>query len=200
MAAFNPDDTIGVYRIVRLLGKGAMGAVYEVVHTQLGVHYALKSFTLEDGHTDILKDKFLAEGRVLARLHHPNVVRVFDLNFDEATQTPYFVMDLVVYKDGSPHTLADVEVSDLDEEFVLRWFTELASALDYIHAQGIVHRDIKLNNVLLSADKQVILSDFGVLRLFSDRLRNEVRASTTMVTEARNSRLIMGTHGYMAPV
>ena len=45
MAEFNPDDTIGVYRIVRLLGKGAMGAVYEVVHTQLGVHYALKSFT-----------------------------------------------------------------------------------------------------------------------------------------------------------
>ena len=199
MAEFNPDDTIGVYRIVRLLGKGAMGAVYEVVHTQLGVHYALKSFTLEDGHIDILKDKFLAEGRVLARLHHPNVVRVFDLNFDETTQTPYFVMDLVAYKDGSPHTLADVEVSDLDEEFVLGWFTELASALDYIHAQGIVHRDIKLNNVLVSADKHVILSDFGVLRLFSDRLRNEVRASTTMVTEARNSRLIMGTHGYMAP-
>ena len=199
MAAFNPDDTIGVYRIVRLLGKGAMGAVYEVVHTQLGVHYALKSFTLEDGHIDILKDKFLAEGRVLARLHHPNVVRVFDLNFDEATQTPYFVMDLVAYKDGSPHTLADVEVSDLDEEFVLRWFTELASALDYIHAQGIVHRDIKLNNVLLSADKRVILSDFGVLRLFSDRLRNEVRASTTMAAEATNSRLVMGTRGYMAP-
>ncbi len=199
MAEFNPDDTIGVYRIVRLLGKGAMGAVYEVVHTQLGVHYALKSFTLEDGHTDILKDKFLAEGRVLARLHHPNVVRVFDLNFDEATQTPYFVMDLVAYKDGSPHTLADVEVSDLDEEFVFGWFTELASALDYIHAEGIVHRDIKLSNVLLSADKHVILSDFGVLRFFSDRLRNEVRASTTMVTEARNSRLIMGTHGYMAP-
>lgn len=199
MAAFNPEDTIGVYRIVRLLGKGAMGAVYEVVHTQLGVHYALKSFTLEDGHIDILKEKFLAEGRVLARLHHPNVVRVFDLNFDEATQTPYFVMDLVVYKDGSPHTLADVEVSDLDEEFVLRWFTELASALDYIHAQGIVHRDIKLNNVLLSADKRVILSDFGVLRLFSDRLRNEVRASTTMAAEATNSRLVMGTRGYMAP-
>ena len=199
MAEFNPDDTIGVYRIIRLLGKGAMGAVYEVVHTQLGVHYALKSFTLKDGHIDILKEKFLAEGRVLARLHHPNVVRVFDLNFDEATQTPYFVMDLVVYKDGSPHTLADVEVSDLDEEFVFQWFTELASALDYIHAQGIVHRDIKLNNILLSADKHVILSDFGVLRLFSDRLRNEVRASTTMAAEVTNSRLVMGTRGYMAP-
>ena len=192
-------DTIGVYRIVRLLGKGAMGAVYEVVHTQLGVHYALKSFTLEDGHVDVLKEKFLAEGRILARLQHPNVIRVFDLNFDEATKTPYFVMDLVCYKDGSPHTLADIEVSDLDEEFVRQWFTELASAIDYIHAQGIVHRDIKLNNVLLTADKHVILSDFGVSRLFSDSLRREVRATTTMVAEAKNSRLVMGTRGYMAP-
>lgn len=193
------SDTIGVYRIVRLLGKGAMGAVYEVVHTQLGVHYALKTFTFEGGHFDVLKDKFLAEGRVLARLHHPHVVRVFDLNFDEATRTPYFVMDLVLYKDGSPHTLADVDVADLEEEYIRRWFAELASAIDYIHAQGIVHRDIKLNNVLLTSDRHVVLSDFGVSRLFSDRLRREVRASTTMVTEAKNSCLVLGTRGYMAP-
>ena len=52
MAKFNPDDIIGTYRVVRLLGKGAMGAVYEVVHTQLGTHYALKSFMLEKGHVE----------------------------------------------------------------------------------------------------------------------------------------------------
>ena len=199
MGEINIDDTIGVYRIVRRLGKGAMGAVYEVVHTQLGVHYALKSFTFEGGHFDVLKDKFLAEGRVLARLHHPHVVRVFDLNFDEATRTPYFVMDLVLYKDGAPHTLADVDVADLEEGYIRRWFTELASAIDYIHAQGIVHRDIKLNNVLLTADGHVVLSDFGVSRLFSDRLRREVRASTTMVTNAKDACLVLGTRGYMAP-
>lgn len=199
MTEFNPDDTIGVYRIVRLLGKGAMGAVYEVVHTQLGVHYALKSFTLEGRHVDVLKEKFLAEGRVLARLHNPHVVRVFDLNFDEATRTPYFVMDLVLYKDGSPHTLSDVDEADLDEGFVRQWFAELASALDYIHAQGIVHRDVKLSNVLLTTDKHVVLSDFGVSRLFSDGLRREVKGATTIVAETNNSRLVMGTHGYMAP-
>ena len=199
MAALNPDDTIGVYRIVRLLGKGAMGAVYEVVHTQLGVHYALKSFTLEDGHIDILKDKFLAEGRVLARLHHPNVVRVFDLNFDETTRTPYFVMDLVLDKNDTPRTLSDVAGDGLEEETVHQWFTELASAIDYIHAQGIVHRDIKPGNVLLTGDGHVVLSDFGVSRLFSDTLRHEVKAATTMVTEAKDACLIMGTHGSMAP-
>ena len=176
-----------------------MGAVYEVVHTQLGTHCALKSFTLEKGHVDILKGKFLAEGRVLARLHHPHVIRVFDLNFDEATKTPYFVMDLVLGKSGAPRTLSDVAGEDLEEETVRRWFTELASAIDYIHAQGIVHRDIKPGNVLLTGDGHVVLSDFGVSRLFSDTLRHEVKAATTMVTEAKDAHLIMGTHGSMAP-
>ncbi|MBR6733434.1 MAG: serine/threonine protein kinase [Kiritimatiellae bacterium] len=199
MAEFGPDDEIGAYRVVRLLGKGAMGAVYEVVHGQLGVHYALKSFTPKKGHVDVLKEKFLSEGRVLARQRHPNVIRVFDLDFDDATQTPYFVMDLVLGADGAPRTLSDAAGEGLEEETVRSWFTELASAIDYIHAQGIVHRDIKPGNVLLTDDGSVVLSDFGVSRLFSDSLRREVHAAATMVAEATGSRLVMGTHGCMAP-
>ena len=177
-----------------------MGAVYEVEHTQLGVHYALKAFTLESGHVDVLKNKFLTEGKVLARLHDQHLVHVFDLNFDEATGTPYFVMDLVLYDDGSPRTLSDVSTEELDEDYVLQWFTELASVIDYIHEQGIVHRDIKLGNVLLSSDGHVVLSDFGISRLFSERLRSDVKAVNTMVSEAATSaRLMMGTQGYMAP-
>ena len=61
-------EQIGVYRIVRPLGQGGMGAVYEVVHEKLGVHYALKTFTLDHGHVDLLKERFLAEGRILAAL------------------------------------------------------------------------------------------------------------------------------------
>jgi len=177
-----------------------MGAVYEVEHTQLGVHYALKAFTLEDGHVDVLKNKFLTEGKVLARLHDPHLVRVFDLNFDEATGTPYFVMELVLSDDGSTRTLSDVRTDELDEDCVLKWFTELASVIDYIHEQGIVHRDIKLGNVILSSDGHVVLSDFGISRLFSERLRSDVKAVNTMVSEAVTSaRLMMGTQGYMAP-
>ena len=195
-----PGQIIGAYRIIRLLGQGGMGAVYEVEHTQLGVHYALKAFTLESGHVDVLKNKFLTEGKVLARLHDPHLVHVFDLNFDEATGTPYFVMDLVLYEDGSPRTLSGVSTEELDEDYVLQWFTELASVVDYIHEQGIVHRDIKLGNVLLSSDGHVVLSDFGVSRLFSERLRSDVKAVNTMVSEAVTSaRLMMGTQGYMAP-
>lgn len=177
-----------------------MGAVYEVEHTQLGVHYALKAFTLESGHVDVLKNKFLTEGKVLARLHDPHLVHVFDLNFDEATGTPYFVMELVLSDDGSPRTLADIRTDELDEDCVLQWFAELAAVIDYIHEQGIVHRDIKLGNVLLSSDGHVVLSDFGISRLFSERLRSDVKAVNTMVTEAVTStRLMMGTQGYMAP-
>ena len=197
---FDAGQTIGSYRIIRLLGQGGMGSVYEVEHTQLGVHYALKAFTLEDGHVDVLKNKFLTEGKVLARLHDPHLVRVFDLNFDEATGTPYFVMELVLSEDGSPHSLAEVRTDELDEDCVLQWFTELASVIDYIHEEGIVHRDIKLGNVLLSSDGHVVLSDFGISRLFSERLRSDVKAVNTMVTEAVTSaHLMMGTQGYMAP-
>ena len=197
---FEPGQKIGAYRIVRLLGQGGMGSVYEVEHTQLGVHYALKAFTLEGGHVDVLKNKFLTEGKVLARLHDPHLVRVFDLNFDEATGTPYFVMELVLSEDGKPRTLSDVNTAELDEDSVLQWFAELASVVDYIHREGVIHRDIKLGNVLLSSDGHVVLSDFGVSRLFSERLRYDVKAVNTMVSEATTvARLVMGTQGYMAP-
>ena len=197
---FEPGQQIGAYRIIRLLGEGGMGAVYEVEHTQLGVHYALKAFTPEAGHVDVLKNKFLTEGKVLARLHDQHLVHVFDLNFDEATGTPYFVMELVLSDDDSPRTLSDVRTDELDEDCALQWFAELAAVIDYIHEQGIVHRDIKLGNVLLSSDGHVVLSDFGISRLFSERLRSDVKAVNTMVTEAVTStRLMMGTQGYMAP-
>ena len=191
---------IGAYRIIRLLGEGGMGAVYEVEHEQLGVRYALKSFTLENGHVDVLKNKFLAEGKILARLHDPHLVRVFDLSFDETTGTPYFVMDLVLSEDGRPHTLLDVKTEELDEDCILGWFAELASAIDYIHEQGIVHRDIKLGNVLLSSSGHVVLSDFGISRIFSERLRSDVKAVNTIASDATTAdHLVMGTRGYMAP-
>ena len=196
------NDEIGPYRIVRALGQGGMGAVYEVEHIKLGVHYALKTFTLDHGHVDLFRKRFLAEGKVLARLSHPNIARVFDLDIVEGDELAFFVMDLVHYKDGESYTLADIEVGGADEEHLVRWFAQLASAIDYIHGVGIVHRDIKLNNILLNDKGGVTLSDFGISKFEGERIRSEVNVSRTMVSMADGTvtgNLVMGTEGYMAP-
>ena len=202
MHELNPGFVVASYRVLRELGKGGMGAVYEVEHVTLRVHYALKTFVLESGHTELFRNRFLAEGRLLARMSHPNLVRVFDLAYDEENDLLYYVMDLVLYKDGEAHTLADIEEGSADEEHLVRWFGELCRALAYVHAQGIVHRDIKLNNILLAPDKHVVLSDFGISKILGDKLRTDLDVSRTMVettAAATGSKLIMGTKGYMAP-
>ena len=201
---FSPGQNIGgAYRVVHRLGMGAAGTVYEVEHEPTGGKFALKAFTPRRGDLLLLKKKFLAEAKLLARLDAPNIVKVRDSGIDDTTKLPYFVMDEVVYKDGYPHTLEDVDTSDLDEGFVKMWFEDLAAALDYIHQMGIVHRDIKCSNVLLRPDKHVMLSDFGISKIFSDRLARELQVTRTYAAgERRNAsktKFVMGTAGYMAP-
>lgn len=197
---FSPGYKIGAYTVVRPLGQGGMGDVYEVEHERLGTRYALKVLTAGESCDGLLKNKFLAEGKLLARLKDPRVVRVFDLNIDERSQLPYFVMDLVLAGDAEPCSLADVEPEGLDEDRIFGWFRDLAVALDYVHAQGVVHRDVKLENVLLGESDRAVLSDFGISRFFGEAMRQEVDAVKTMASKAvTGSRLILGTRGYMAP-
>ena len=200
---FEAGCQIGVYRVIRPLGKGGMGAVYEVEHKNLGVHYALKLFSVpEGGHSEDLRQRFISEGKVLARLDHPNIARVIDLDYDEYSASVYYVMELVHYKDGESYTLADLELGGADTEHLVRWFGQLASALDYIHSKGIIHRDIKLNNILLNDKGGVVLTDFGISKFNAGDLRNEIGVESTMVTTAEGRRpgnYIMGTEGYMAP-
>ena len=194
-------SVIGNYRVVAMLGQGGMGTVYEVEHLELGTHYALKTFTFDPNHeaSGALKRKFLEEGRLLARLKHPNLTHVFDLGFEEKTQMPYFVMDLVTYEDGDTYTVEDIDLSDIDEELVYKWFKQLASALDYIHGEGIVHRDIKPGNLLVDKDLNVILTDFGISRIFGAKIKSEVDATRTVVTKTGRGKLVLGTIQYIAP-
>ena len=197
---FEPGQKIGSYRILRRLGQGGMGAVYEVEHEQLGVHYAMKTFTLEEGHVELFRKRFSAEGKILARLNHPNLVRVIDLDIDENIGTLYFIMDLVLYEDGETHTLADIKPGGADEEQIFEWFRQMCDALAYVHSNGIVHRDIKLNNILRASDRRVVLSDFGISKVSNEKMRSDVDVTKTMVTGmATGEHLVMGTPGYIAP-
>ena len=193
-------DQIGNYRIVRRIGVGGMGEVYEVEHLALGTRYALKTFVLESGDAAFLRERFLAEGRALARIEHPNVARVFDLGVmpDGAA---YFVMGRVLVANGEPRTLADISPDEFTDSDRLRWMESIASALDCIHAEGIVHRDVKASNILLNAKNDAVLVDFGISRYEHGRIKREIGVEKTVVAGDEESarRLVMGTGGYLAP-
>ena len=178
-----------------------MGRVFEVEPSEGSRHLALKAFSLDHGNREFLKKRFIAEAKILARLRNPRLVHVHELGVDEPSGTPYYVMDLVQSCTGEPETLEDVrKKGKVTEAQALRWFADIREGLDYIHSQGVVHRDIKLENVLLDAEGRAVLSDFGVSRIFDDRLRDELMVTTTFIAgETTGTRPVMGTYWYLAP-
>ena len=191
---------IGNYKIVRLLGKGGMSEVYEAENLRLGSRHALKLFTYEKDDPEV-KERFTVEGKLLARLNHPRIVKVTDLGTDEAGGKPYFVMDLVLNERGEMQLLSDVEPGTVDEETVGKWYDDIREGLAYIHSNGVIHRDLKLQNVLIGPDGHAVLTDFGISKIF-DAKGDGVQIVDTVKTlvKVREGRsLVMGSLGYMAP-
>lgn len=199
--SFEHGKIFGAYRVVRPLGKGGMGCVYEVEHEKLGTRHALKVFSLEGDNADFLRKRFFAEGRILARLNHPRLVRVTDLDIDDESGRPYFVMDLVTGPEGAPQTLASMaDAGQVTEKLLFGWYEDIRQALEVVHGAGIVHRDIKPENVLVGADGHAVLTDFGVVRVVDADLRNQLALSQTMVSGASTDlRPILGTAAYLSP-
>ena len=191
---------IGPYEIVRLLGKGGMSEVYEVENPRLGSRHALKLFTYEKDDPEV-KERFTVEGRLLARLSHPRIVKVTDFGTDEASGKPYFVMDLVLNERGEMQLLSDVEPGTVDEEKVGQWYDDLREGLAYIHANGVIHRDLKLQNVLIGPDGHAVLTDFGISKIFDAKGDGVQIVDTvrTLVKVREGRSLVMGSLGYMAP-
>lgn len=189
---------IGSYRVVRPLGKGGMAEVYEVENERLGARFALKAFTLDHGEVEFLRRRFQVEGRLLARLSHPRIVRVYDMGVDDATGLPYFVMDLVLDESGRPRSLRDaLENGEATEEKAANWYEDLREGLDYIHAMGVVHRDVTLENVLVGSDGRAVLSDFGVSKILPRDLRAELKETAN--TFVAGGKPLMGKSFYIAP-
>lgn len=147
------------YRVVRQLGQGGMGAVYEAVDKRLDTTVALKETLFTD---EKLRKQFEREARLLARLHHQALPRVSD-HFNEG-EGQFLVMQYIAGDDLAEMLAQQNRPFSSDE--VLRWGDQLCDALDYLHTQDpqIIHRDIKPQNLKLTARGQVVLLDFGLAK------------------------------------
>lgn len=151
----------GKYALTGMLGVGAMGAVYEAVHRN-GMRVAIKVLHEELSRREDLRARFLREGYIANKVQHPGLVRVLDDDVDDDGAT-FLVMELLK---GSTLT-AEWEASGgvLAAPRVAEIATELLDVLDAVHAQGIVHRDIKPDNLFFTHEGQLKLLDLGIARL-----------------------------------
>ena len=149
----------GRYRIVRQLGQGGMGAVYEAIDQRLDTTVALKETLFAE---ERLRKQFEREARLLARLHHPALPRVSDHFSEEDGQ--FLVMQFIPGDDLSE--MMNRKKGPFPTNQVLTWADQLLDALDYLHTQDpqIVHRDIKPQNLKLTSRGQIILLDFGLAK------------------------------------
>jgi serine/threonine protein kinase len=149
----------GRYRIIRQLGQGGMGAVYEAVDARLDTAVALKETLFAD---ERLRKQFEREARLLARMHHPALPRVSD-HFSEQ-EGQFLVMQFIAGEDLGEMMKARHGGFPVGQ--VLTWGDQLLDALDYLHTQEpqIVHRDIKPQNLKLTSRNQIILLDFGLAK------------------------------------
>lgn len=176
---------IGRYQLRSLLGEGAHGQVFRAFDLELRRWTALKVLRRRgDEGTPHRRDRQLREARALARLSHPNVVRIFDVGFDSGRGIEYLVMELV---DGV-HLTRWASETDPSAPSVLRVFEAAGRGLAAAHRLGIIHRDFKPSNVLVQPDGSVKVVDFG---LAAEGGHTEAQLPST--TE------VVGTPLYMAP-
>jgi serine/threonine protein kinase len=172
---------LGQYRLKAVLGKGAMATVFKAYQPSLDRYVAIKvlppSFAAE---SPAFAKRFQREAKAIARLYHPNIVPVYD--FGIYRDYSYIVMRYV----EDARSLSQVVSASLTTEQIIDLISQVASALAYAHAQGVIHRDVKPSNVLLDAG-WALLSDFGLVKV------HEVATQLTDVGKG------MGTPAYMSP-
>jgi serine/threonine-protein kinase len=183
-----PPQSLGRYQVRGVLGKGAMGLVYDGLDPALQRRVAIKTIlvtTLDEATAKQYEMRFMREVRAVARINHPNIVQVYDYGAEQGLA--YIVMEYIDGKElkeilgaGEPFTL----------KRVLDLTGELLDALDFAHEAGVIHRDIKPANVMLDSAGRVKLTDFGVARITD---------ADTDLGEATRAGVMIGTPSYMSP-
>ena len=184
-------QTVSHYRILEKLGEGGMGVVYLAEDLHLARRVAMKFLTSSDHH---YRARFIREARAVSALNHPNIAMVHDYG-ETAEGQPFIVMEFVKGK-----SLSDL----LDEGLTLRRSVEIVSAiaeaLGEAHEQGIVHRDIKPTNVLVSERGNVKVLDFGLVKhLFDAPVSGVDLDARTIYSTKTRSDVIVGTPLYLSP-
>ncbi|HZE16942.1 MAG TPA: serine/threonine-protein kinase, partial [Mycobacterium sp.] len=178
-------QNLGKYRVLEPLGRGGMARVYRAYHPQLDRYVAIKVLRSDLVDEEEFAARFKREARAVAALRHPNIVQVFDA--DSYGDQSYMVMELLE---------GDTLATRLDDYCargermpwgeVLRVLLDVLDGLAYAHGEGMVHRDVKPANILLTRQGQAVLTDFGIAQI--------VGGTKYTVTGA-----LMGTLAYMAP-
>jgi len=181
-SVFYEGVATGKYKIERKLGEGAMGVVYEATDQSLGRKVAIKKMGDEIKVNEREKQRFLEEARTVALLHHPGVIEIYTI-FEEEDNI-YLVFEHV---DGQTLDKVLDKEARIPFDRARRMFSEAAGALVYAHSKNVVHRDLKLANIMLSSDGGVKVMDFGLA----------YRARETMARMSGGE--VVGSPAYMAP-
>lgn len=171
------------YKFVELLGHGGAADVWLGVQEALGRKVAIKILRHDEGGDPAASKRFLREGETAAKLVHPNIMTVIDVGF--TGQHYYMVMEYI------PGNLRDFMLSkpgnSLDPKHALSLLSKIARGLSYAHAESVVHRDIKPDNILMRKNGEPVIADFGIARNFGDR------------NNLTSTGVIIGTPDYMSP-
>ena len=178
-------QTLGKYRVLEPLGRGGMARVYRAYHPQLDRYVAVKVLRSDLVDDEEFLVRFRREAQAVAGLRHPNVVQVFD--FDVEGELTYMVMELLE-GDTLKRRLNDYRVREekMPPGEAVRILLDVLDGLAYAHSEGMIHRDIKPGNVLLTRRGEAVLGDFGIAQIVGG-------------TRHTASGALMGTLSYMAP-
>ena len=176
--------TLGRYKIIKELGRGAMGTVYLGKDPSINREVAIKTISYADVESEQLKEvknQFFREAEAAGKLTHPNIVTIYDVGEDH--DIAYIAMELLIGKDLTNFCQKGKLMS---VRRVLTVVAAVAEALDYAHQQGVVHRDIKPANIILLENDQVKVADFGIARMMASSTKTQTG-------------VIFGTPNYMSP-